>query len=68
MAATAAYLVAHVIPPLPVRQSVLSVPKRLTWYLDREPQAISVVPYLLLRVIAVHLRLSSSAADALSEP
>jgi hypothetical protein len=31
MAETAAHLVDHVIPPLPVRQWVLSVPKRLRW-------------------------------------
>jgi hypothetical protein len=37
MAETAAHLVDHVIPPLPVRQWVRSVPKRLRWYL--EPRA-----------------------------
>jgi hypothetical protein len=31
MAETAAHLVDHVIAPLPVRQWVLSVPKRLRW-------------------------------------
>ena len=31
MAETAAHLVDHVIPPLPVRQRVRSVPKRLRW-------------------------------------
>jgi len=35
MAETAAHLVDHVFPPLPVRQWVLSVPKRLRWYLGR---------------------------------
>ncbi|MEX0689591.1 MAG: transposase zinc-binding domain-containing protein, partial [Pirellulales bacterium] len=31
MAQTAAHLVDHVIPPVPVRQWVISVPKRLRW-------------------------------------
>ena len=39
MAETAAHLVDHVFPPLPVRQWVLSVPKRLRCYLEREPAA-----------------------------
>ncbi|WP_242463929.1 hypothetical protein [Thiococcus pfennigii] len=51
-----AHLVDHVFPPLPVRQWVLSVPKRLRWYLEREPRAISAVLHILLRVIEAHLR------------
>jgi hypothetical protein len=43
MAETAAHLVDHVFPPLPVRQWVLSVPKRLRWYLEREPKAVTIV-------------------------
>ncbi len=35
MAETAAHLVDHVFPPLPVCHWVLSVPKRLRWYLER---------------------------------
>ena len=56
MAETAAHLVDHVLPPLPVRQWVLSVPKRLRWYLEREPRAVSAVLHNLLRVIEAHLR------------
>ena len=63
MAETAAHLVDHVIPPLPVRQWVLSVPKRLRWYLEREPRAISAVLHILLRVIEAHLRRSSAASS-----
>ncbi len=59
MAETAAHLVDHVFPPLPVRQWVLSVPKRLRWYLEREPQAVSAVLHILLRVIEAHRRRSS---------
>ena len=64
MAETAAHLVDHVFPPLPVRQWVLSVPKRLRWYLQREPKAVSAVLHILLRVIAAHLRQSSPGASA----
>ena len=50
--------------PLPVRQWVLSVPKRLRWYPESEPRAISAVLHSLLRVIEVHLRQSSGAGPA----
>jgi hypothetical protein len=61
MAETAAHLVDHVFPPLPVRHWVLSVPKRLRWYLEREPRAASAVLHLFLRVIEAHLRQASAA-------
>lgn len=41
LAETAAHLVDNVFPPLPVRQWVLSVPKRLRYFLEREPAAVS---------------------------
>jgi len=44
-----------------VRQWVLSVPKRLRWYLEREPQALSAVLRILLRVIKAHLIQGSGA-------
>ncbi|MCP3868698.1 MAG: hypothetical protein GY703_11500 [Gammaproteobacteria bacterium] len=50
MTETAAHLVDHVFPPLPVRQWVLSVPKRLRWYLEREQKAVSAVQSHFLRV------------------
>ena len=50
MAETAAHLADHVFPPVPVRQWVLSVPKRLRWYLEREQKAVSAVQSHLLRV------------------
>jgi hypothetical protein len=61
MAETAAHWVDHVIPPLSVRQWVLSVPKRLRWYLEREPQALSAVLRILRRVIEAHLIQGSGA-------
>ena len=38
MVETAAHLVDHVLPPLPVRQWVLSVPKRIRPFLHHNPQ------------------------------
>jgi hypothetical protein len=63
MAETAAHLVDHVFPPRPVRHWVLAVPKRLRWYLEREPQALSAVLHILLRVIEVHLCQASGASS-----
>ncbi|MFV2008199.1 MAG: transposase zinc-binding domain-containing protein [Longimicrobiales bacterium] len=44
MVETAAHLVDHVLPPLPVRQWVLSVPKRLRPFLHHNPAIASAVP------------------------
>jgi len=41
MAQTAAHLVDHVIPPVPMRQWVISVPKRLRWFLGFRPPKLS---------------------------
>ncbi len=64
MAETAAHLVDHVFPPLPVRQWVLSVPKRLRWYLEREPGAVTAVLHIFLRVVEAHLRRSCPEVSA----
>jgi hypothetical protein len=40
MAETAPHLVDHVFPPLPVRQWVLAVPKRLRYFLQREANGL----------------------------
>ena len=64
MAETAAHLVDHVFPPLSVRQWVLSVPKRLRYFLEREPGAVTAVLRIFLRVVEAHLRHSSPGASA----
>lgn len=51
------------IPPLPVRQWVLLVPKRLRYFLAREPAAASAVLHILLRVVEAHLRKRSPGAS-----
>jgi hypothetical protein len=56
MAETAAHLVGHVIPHVPVRQFVLSVPKRLRPYLHHRPRTASAVLHILLRALQATLR------------
>jgi DNA polymerase III psi subunit len=48
MAQTAAHLADHVIPPVPVRQWVISVPKRLRGFLAERPQAVAVLTRIVL--------------------
>jgi hypothetical protein len=62
MAETAAHLVDRVFPPLPVRQWVLAVPKRLRYFLHRDPEALGAVLHILLRVIEARLRQRSGCA------
>jgi len=64
MAETAAHLVDHVFPTRPVRQWVLSVPKRLRYFLERDPQRAGAVLRIFLRVIEAQLRQSSPGAGA----
>ena len=64
MAETAAHLVDHVVPPVPVPQWVFSVPKRLRWYLERAPKAVSAVLHISLRVIETHLRQTTPGSIA----
>jgi hypothetical protein len=56
MAEVAAHLADQVFPALPVRQWVLSVPKRLRYFLQRDADALSAVLHILLRVIETRLR------------
>ena len=56
MAQTAAHLVDHVFPHVPVRQFVLSVPKRLRPFLHYRPRTASAVLHILLRALQATLR------------
>jgi hypothetical protein len=51
MAEAAAHLTDHVFPRLPVRQWVLSVPKRLRYYIQRDGAVLNMVLRIFLRVI-----------------
>jgi hypothetical protein len=56
MAETAAHLVDHVFPALPVRQWVLSLPKRLRYFLRQDRKAVTAVLNIFLRVVEQALR------------
>jgi hypothetical protein len=62
MVETAAHLVDHVFPPLPVRQWVLSLPKRLRYHLQRDPKVLNSVLRIFLDQIERHLRANSAGA------
>ena len=64
MAETAAHLVDHVIPHVPVRQVVLSVPKRLRPFLHHRPRTASAVLHILLRALQATLREACPTAPA----
>ena len=51
MVETAAHLTDHVFPRLPVRQWVLSVPKRLRYFIQRDGAVLNMVLRIFLRVI-----------------
>ena len=57
MAQTAAHLVDRVIPPVPVRQWVISLPKRLRGVLGDRPKAVTAVTRILLDEIEMLLGL-----------
>jgi hypothetical protein len=62
MAETAAHLTDHVFPRLPVRQWVLSVPKRLRYFMQRDGAVLNMVLRIFLRVIAQSLQAHSPGA------
>ena len=46
---TVAHLADHVFPPLPVRQWLLPVPKRLRYFLECEFTAVSAILHVFLK-------------------
>ena len=56
MAETAAHLVDHVLPPVALRQWVLSLPRRLRWHLHHQPGALDTALRVLLDAIERELR------------
>jgi hypothetical protein len=62
MAQTAAHLVDHVIPPVRVRQWVISVPKRLRCFLANRPEAVAALTKIFLAEIE---RLLSTAVGVM---
>ncbi len=67
MVETAAHLTDHVFPSLPVRQWVLSVPKRLRYFMQRDGPMLNMVLRIFLRVIAQSLQSRSPGAAQLDK-
>ena len=68
MAQTAAHLVDHVIPPVPVRQWVISVPKRLRGMLADRPAAVAALTKLFLDEIERLLCAAAGVTRAANMP
>ena len=64
MAETAAHLVDHVFPRVPVRQWVVSFPKRLRYFLHRDPALLGRVLAVVLRALEGRLRACCAGAPA----
>jgi hypothetical protein len=62
MVETAAHLVDYVIPRVPVRQWVLTVPKRVRYFLQRDPRTFSGVLRVFMRAVNTVLRRHSPGA------
>ncbi len=62
MVETAAHMTDHVFARLPVRQWVLSVPKRLRYFMQRDGAVLNMVLRIFLRVIAQTLQTHSPGA------
>jgi hypothetical protein len=56
MAETAAHLVDHVFPRLPVRQWVVSFPKWLRYFMKKDPAVLSAALGIVLRIIEQSVR------------
>ena len=68
MGQTAAHLVDHVIPPVPVRQWVISVPKRLRGFLADRPRAVAALTKIFLTEIERLLLAASGFNPATNTP
>jgi hypothetical protein len=68
MAQTAAHLADYVIPPVPVRQWVISVPKRLRGFLADRQSAIAALTKIFLAEIEQHLLVATGGAPDAEMP
>jgi hypothetical protein len=68
MAQTAAHLVDHVIPPVPVRQWVISVPKRLRGMLADRPNVVAALTKIFLDEIERSVLTASGVTPAADTP
>lgn len=65
MVETAAHLSDHIFPKLPLRQWVLSLPKRLRYFLQHDPKALNTALRIFLRVILASLQAPCPSAVGL---
>jgi len=63
MVQTAAHITDHVIPRVPVRQWVLSVPKRVRYFLAKDSRIAGGVLRIFLRALNTKLKKASPGAD-----
>jgi len=63
----AAHLVDNVFPKVPVREWVLSFPKRIRYFLHDNPEIISTVLNILITAIESQLIYSSSKHSSIPE-
>jgi hypothetical protein len=63
----AAHLTDHIFPRLPVRQGVLSVPKRLRYFLQKDPKALNTALRIFLRVIHTNLHQHCASAAGIDK-
>ena len=68
MAQTAAHLVDHVIPPVPVRKWVISVPKRLRGFLADRPAAVAALTRIFIEEIERLLGATAGVTSDASGP
>ena len=68
MAQTAAHLVDHVIPPVPVRQWLISVPKRLRGFLADRPAAVTALTRIFIEEIELLLGAAAGVTSDASAP
>ncbi len=64
MVETAAALTDQVLPRVPIRQWVLSLPKRVRWFLRHRPETLSPVLGIFLRAVETAVRRASPDAPA----
>jgi len=64
MVETAAHMIDHVLPRVPFRQWVLSVPKRVRWHLREKPEVTSGLLKVFLRAVETTVRQCSPDAPA----
>jgi hypothetical protein len=62
MVETAAHMVDNVLPRVPYRQWVLSMPKRVRWHLREKPEVISGLLGVFLRAVETTIRQNSPDA------